>query len=508
MIALLTAVLVAAAPGSLWTPAAPVDPDPPARSTISPEQHPERFFFSAVETGLLIGGGALWYWARVPSGSTWDLHFDLKSWKRKADGGAIRFDGDWFDTNAVGHPMAGIGFFQVARGNGMSFAHAYLWAFVSSLIWEYLVEFKENPSLNDIIITPAAGAAAGESIFRLGRFFDAGAPTLVNRAGAILLSPFAVLDDLAHRRRRSSDGPYDLFGFDQSMGHRFVLSLDQLICVVDGVRSDQTSLAIDTALISYRGYRAPGSGWAAVGPGQWSELSARLLMAGSEGIRGVTFHSGTLLVGRYFRNYGGGESEITPELQVPNGWGALLGLSSAFDYMLRDLGWGTDRLASAGLIGPSAELRTERRGFGAVASLSVHYSFALVESLAYLADGGPPKTVEINTTLRSEGYYYGHGVTSRGALAMRLGAIELCATATFAAIWSLNGRDHSQGKLDADLSAYDTRSTRAVSAGARPFGGPVVVNARIEHIQRRGSLAGTLASSAETRAGLGAGLVF
>ena len=78
----------------------------------------------------------------------------------------------------------------------------------------------------------------------------------------------------------------------------------------------------------------------------------------------------------------------------------------------------------------------------------------------------PAKSVEINTTLRTEGYYYGHGVTSRGALAMRLGAVELSATATFAAIWSLNGRDHNQGKLDADLSAFDTRSSRAVTAGA------------------------------------------
>ena len=99
------------------------------------------------------------------------------SWRRKLfTTDEITFDGDHFNTNSVGHPFDGTAYYQIARGNGLSPAGAFLSTVLASTFWEYFVEIPENPSLNDLVITPAAGAVIGEATYRLGRYLAQSGP--------------------------------------------------------------------------------------------------------------------------------------------------------------------------------------------------------------------------------------------------------------------------------------------------------------------------------------------
>jgi len=76
----------------------------------------------------------------------------------------ITFDGDHFNTNAAGHPLDGTAYYQIARGNGLGPGASFVSSFLASMFWEYFVEIPENPSLNDLILTPTAGAIIGEAL--------------------------------------------------------------------------------------------------------------------------------------------------------------------------------------------------------------------------------------------------------------------------------------------------------------------------------------------------------
>ncbi|MGL4518317.1 MAG: DUF3943 domain-containing protein [Phocaeicola sp.] len=76
------------------------------------------------------------------------------------------WDYDQFGTNLLTHPLHGGLDFTAARINGLTYYQSIPYAFVSSLIWEYLLE-NEPASINDQITTTLGGALFGELSFRL-----------------------------------------------------------------------------------------------------------------------------------------------------------------------------------------------------------------------------------------------------------------------------------------------------------------------------------------------------
>jgi len=89
------------------------------------------------------------------------------SFLKKITGQAISFDANSISTNFVGHPMAGTGYYLVARGNRLPAWTSGLFAVGASTAWE-LAEYRENVSVNDLLVTPLAGIAIGEALSQLG----------------------------------------------------------------------------------------------------------------------------------------------------------------------------------------------------------------------------------------------------------------------------------------------------------------------------------------------------
>ena len=90
------------------------------------------------------------------------------------------WDRDKWYFNYLLHPYGGAAYYMSARSQGFSAPYSMLYGFgISTLFWEYGIEaFNEIPSIQDLIITPLAGAVIGEAFYVLKRSIVAGGYTL------------------------------------------------------------------------------------------------------------------------------------------------------------------------------------------------------------------------------------------------------------------------------------------------------------------------------------------
>ena len=373
-------------PGSHWslrcgrgtgTPGRPGHADrradrPPIAVSEPTVSHP--YLFTTIEIALVLVGGTIWYF-RNGVDERWSRGAEWRAWKRKMTAEDIVFDGDHYNTNAVGHPLGGTAYYQIARGNGLGPGASFIASFLGSTFWEYFVEIPEHPSLNDLILTPAGGAVIGETTYQLGRYLARSGTSLGHCAGAFVFSPVASINDRPICRvRPGALLPWAKLG----------LSIGVNRAVFDGnVVREELAVAMGSEIVTQRAYQRPGSGSVPVAPGQWSLLFADGRFAGNH-LDGFWFHAQTVWGGRYDRNYhvGGDETDVPLAAPRPRGWGTMLGLGSSFDYRLRDLPRVHDRIASVGLGGPTFEF-SARRSVLVRLSLSAQYAFAIVGSMAY-----------------------------------------------------------------------------------------------------------------------------
>lgn len=72
-------------------------------------------------------------------------------------------DKDLFAVNYLGHPYQGSFYYNSIRSQGATAIQSSLFSLAHSVLWEYLVEGgTEQPSIQDLMITPIAGSLLGE----------------------------------------------------------------------------------------------------------------------------------------------------------------------------------------------------------------------------------------------------------------------------------------------------------------------------------------------------------
>jgi hypothetical protein len=448
--------------------------------------HP--YLFTALETALVLAGGTVWYF-RNGVDERWDRATEWRAWRRKMMGEDIVFDPDHFNTNAVGHPVGGVAYYQIARGNGLGPGASFVSSFLASMFWEYFVEIPEHPSLNDLILTPGGGAVIGEATYQLGRYFANSGTSLGRCAGAFLFSPIASLNDPpVCRSRPGALLPRAKLGLS--------VGLNRAIFDGNAVR-DELAVALGSSIVTHRAYERPGRGSEVVGAGQWSSLygDARI---GAGRIDGVWFHAQTVWGGRYDRHYRVtvGETDVPNGARRPRGWGMMLGLGSSFDYRLRDLPRVRDRVAALGLGGPVFEL-VARGSVVLRASLSVQYAFAIVGSMAYRTDGNLLVGQVIKTPLRDSGYYYAHGVVSAATVALDFGPIGFVTDARGGWYWSIDIADPEQSNIQRQVLLRDDRVYLTAAMWSRPVIGALRFGLAVEHIRRSSTMLATTATGTE-----------
>lgn len=483
-------------------------PPPPLDEKFEIKPHPGR----AVLMNLaVLGGGTIWYWANDDFNSQdWALRWDVPSWERKLfTTEVLKFDTNDMNTNAGNHLTAGAFYYLIGRANGLGLGASWALNIGADLIWEYAVEFREYPSVNDLIVTGLAGPTVGEPLLQIGRFFKHSLPTRKNRLLAVALAPVEWLTGLMDGRRWPEPDATDDRGLTIERGHIFQFSLGERAVTFNdaGWRRD-TTLAADLEVMMQRGYGQPGR-WAA-----WSRTGAvsrlQLALTYLEGNHlSSLFRTKTTVGGFYWQDIAadeGGDAESVDPGAPRSGYSLLVGAASGFEYDTRHLPAETDRRAVVNVIGPQMDWSLYSGRLHFRWEVAAYGDFAMVDSYALGPEFVPNPNPPLTTALRARGYYYAIGAT--GVTRARLDYLRLSFTAEcrlnhFASVDGLE-RDRTE-PLDAGLvNLTDDRLNTMATLMVRPWGGAVAVAAFAEWIGRRGTIDGHRAtrSGHEASAGL------
>ena len=201
VVAFLAAVLLAIPPGTALAddpPAADREPaaappelrlDPP---TLPARQPPGPTPWRAVaEEGIILGASLVGYAVTRPPAN--DAHPVPFLDKLRLAHGAWGFDADSLPTNYVGHPVAGLFFYQVARGNRLGVGASLGLTLSAALVWE-LAEYNELASVHDVVSTSAGGLALGEAFNQLAAWLGQRDGAAAQVASALFQLPRAFHD--------------------------------------------------------------------------------------------------------------------------------------------------------------------------------------------------------------------------------------------------------------------------------------------------------------------------
>lgn len=473
--------------------------DPPLKRA---EKHPYR---ALVEETLALGIGFVWYWWNADFNSQdWEIGWDRASWKRKLTFQALAFDNNLFDTNATSHPKAGISYYLIARGNNFSLPESLLWSIGASTLWEYGVEFREIPSLNDLIVTPLCGMSIGEPLYQFSRFFARSADGLIVDSLAGLLSPINAVNDLIDGEDDKPPparlGPA---GLAADNVHRFDLRFGFASAVLDDrERRTELDYRVEGYLNNIPGFAEPGAFSRRIHAGEVSQLAARLSTSSGR-VVGVDFASRTNYFGWGAQNFQG-----TSRADL-RGWAAGYALGTAFEYWMRQrAGAPKDELLLANIIGGTGELTVRRGNFRFRLRDRTYLNFGMIHALAYEDAATRPELAGTKSVLEERGYYYAFGGTHLTEVMIGYRAVDLGLDGRVDRFYSIQGMDRNQSQIVNDFALVDRRETARTWLSLRPRKGFAELSIELEVLRRTGTLPGVSVSTTERRGQLSLALVW
>jgi len=145
--------------------------------------------FSAISAGMIN-----YFAMKYTNKDDWVYKYKWPDVKRKFLDGWY-WDPNDFNTNTLYHAYAGALYYTIARSNQYSIFESFLWSFAGSTIWEYFGEWREQVSLNDVILTPTLGAVMGEFFFQTGNFIERNMkPSFYRETILIIIDPASWLN--------------------------------------------------------------------------------------------------------------------------------------------------------------------------------------------------------------------------------------------------------------------------------------------------------------------------
>jgi hypothetical protein len=108
-----------------------------------------------------------------------------------------RFDFDRFHYNFLSHPLVGMQTYLLARNRDHEWYTSLVYSTLASGVWEFGIEgYYERASVQDLIITPAAGAVLGEAVHQIKnalRNKDGKVPSTAGKVLMVVLDPIDAL---------------------------------------------------------------------------------------------------------------------------------------------------------------------------------------------------------------------------------------------------------------------------------------------------------------------------
>ena len=398
---------------------------------------------AAYEELFALAAGGVWYWASHDLNSTdWDIPPTAQAiFDRFRNLDYVRFDTNRFFVNQ-GHILAGTGYYLLARSNDMGPALSLLYAFATSTTWEWVVEFREKPSINDLITSPLGGEALGEALYQLGEVYHRGGNLPL--AARVLTAPFSVPRAV---HRWLDDAPPDpvLPKFGPPLAHTFRLR------VGGGARNgpdDATrpigSIALSTRVAAMPGYQHPGRFSTGFANGNFTALDLDLRL-GSEGIEATTAQARAIMFGYY-------RQRIDPG---PRGYDLTIGAARGVRVVYSDVDGLHDRIGIVDLIGPALTFDTFDGDLHLSAEVETFLDFGSVASAAFPQYAAAHGKEGVRSELEAEGYYFAWGGTIVSNVSLSYRPVSIGADMRFAQFSQIGGFDRFHGndvptKVDLD----------------------------------------------------------
>jgi len=393
-------------------------------SRADDDDEPPHYLTAFGWTALELGLPTIYYFETQNQQMVdWAMRWDWPSWQTKLlTLDALRWDTNGFEKKAIDHPLTGVGDYQFGRTNGFGMLGSELLAFGAGVFWEYVIEFHENPSINDLIMNPAGGIAVGEPLYQLGELWRGGVMSWGDRARTALFSPFAAAQDLWRPPNRWwRPRVWHDFRFTAGAARHDLPA---------GATMDEVRVGADFDLVHHRDFLLPGERSGAVSPGAWSRVAMRYRFANVDGgtqIAGAWFHSRTTITGYY--------------AQTEEGNGMYVGLGTALSYRHDWLGAEWDRAVFAHLLGPQLQLSHRSLDFATRWDLGAYGDFAMIQAHVFGPVSPLPRPPPLYSTVQADGYYDGAGGSVITRLRADVGPWHLDGEFSLHRVWQLDGAD-------------------------------------------------------------------
>ncbi|HOI44052.1 MAG TPA: DUF3943 domain-containing protein, partial [Candidatus Aminicenantes bacterium] len=467
---------------------------------------PKNLGRAVLEFGVIMAISQTNYWVHYDRWrEDWEYRATWADQKRRF----FSFEAWKFDTNRYGtnwmHSLSGAINYNIARSNGLDIIESMLFGVMTSLYWEYIVEYKEALSINDSLLNPLSGMYIGEAWYQVGRFF-----ATRKDSAARFLSMINPIVRLNHRldggRGRGGMNPGD-------GGHDIHLDVGY-----STFRAEKTSypsgllhLGFRAALMNGPARGGESSAGAGTGPPAATELRTDVSIKGGK-IEELALFSRVVWTALMRR-------DDAPPAPGNSSWS--LGLASGFsvlnkrgvaDYDLGKVDYGDqdalrldeprdfrDKFCITHIIGPAFDAAVISGDLKLRLKWDAYIDFCLMNAFALNAYSRVFPINGFKPTLLYYGYYYGRGFSTLAGFSADWRALRLSGGAAYHAADSIKGRERFQGAFEKDVAVNDSRVRLEFGLGIRLPGIPARIALTWEGVGRKGTISSITESEFEDK---------
>jgi hypothetical protein len=474
---------------------------------------------SLLEMGGGLALGAVLYWLMMDRNVA---DWDNPTPQERFDGTAWRLDNNSLGVNFIAHPLFGGAAYSFARANHHRPLGAFGYSFLTSFLWEFVLEFKEKVSVNDVIVTPGTGVPIGEFFHKLGLYLDTAArPNTLTHVARWSLGTGVARDRALDGRPPPLVTARDELGLTRAIWHEFELDY-----AVAFARSPTVSeyvrhqTAARGKLVTLPGYLRPGNHGRGFYGAEISEFAI-----GAEGSRhgaGMTISADTLIAGYHSQRIAGAHF-------APRGHAATLGASVAYFYLKSkandfaeyreavaqpdpDLAHhkpkSAEQFSAFHLPGPAFDWHLLAPSVALRLSIRAHPDFVGFGAPAFYDWAAANLDEKGKHILHRQGYFYGWGASATMHGSLRIGPVRLAGTAFYGRYWSQDGLDRHIERVTVDVPAKGRALLYDASIGVAPPGLPLVFSASFGVRHWRSNVAGFERDAHVSQRGLGVSYLF
>jgi len=450
-----------------------------------------------VEMSALFGGMETSYWLNKDANA-----FDFKynaDWAnfraRLITLDAWSLDDNYYEVNTWRHTAQGTFNYLFARSNGYSALESYAIALGQSVAWEFLGEYKEEVSVNDLIMTPRSGSVVGEASWQLGMFFlrsDRRWPYRV--LGNALTGGKGFLDWLDGKPPLPSTDRGAL-GMSAVAPHRFDSWIAGARHVSGGETRSLVRVGVATEIILIPDFDRPGRARALYAEPAFSEIRFEA-MRDDEALTDFDIFIRTGITTWHRKDLG-----------ARRGYNLLYGLSSAYEFGFhaspgRYSRYTRDAIAIGHIGGGTVDLTVRRGGLQVRGVVDVYGDYAMLRNYAMSDHRALHPDEQVRSTIVRANYYHALGFTTRASVRATLAGLRLGLAYQQDMFRSIQGLDRHQDEIVDDYAMTDRRGEGRASLGyefpLRP-GLRLGVEAALEVRYRGGAVRSTSRAEREQR---------